>query len=367
MKICIILPYANPHDTGWIDIFIANSNHQVTIGIVNSVQKYRKGHFAEVDDKKGYFYFFKNPEFKKKFYEEAKKCDYLITLGVFEKWFFRLMISVPNVQRIYVLSEPLRPGNKRKFWVRRFYGFVLTIIKRSSRFSILCIGGEFVKRQYLSIGFKNASFYQFGHFPFLHLTQKNISSTISVIKFIFVGQLIVRKGIDVLVRAIRYLQKKYENWEFLIIGNGNLKDEIIKISEREKRITYIENIDDPTMMKRYFNDHHVLFLPSYFDGWGAVVNEALSSCCSLFLSKEVFAGLVLLEHNKNGFSFSPENISDVCLIIDKYFEEPEILLSHFRKSEEIFKEWNCENAAFSFDNLLIEKANYQNKSLLKRL
>jgi len=367
VKICIILPYANPHDTGWIDEFIAISNHQVTVGIVNSVDKYRKGHFAEVDDKKGYFYFFKNRGFKKKFYKEAKKCDYLITLGIFEKWFFELIFFVPNVQRIYVLSEPVRPGSTGKLWVRKCYGFVLTIIKRSSIFSILCIGGELVKSQYLLIGFKNALFYQFGHFPFLHLTQKNISSNIPVIKFIFVGQLIARKGIDILLKAIDYLQKKYENWEFLIIGNGNFQDEIIKIKENEKRITYVDNIDDPTMMNRYFNDHHILFLPSYFDGWGAVVNEALSGSCSLFLSKEVFAGSVLLEDNKNGFSFSPKNINDVFLIIDKYFEDPEILLDHFRKSEEIFKEWNCENAAISFENLLNGQSNCQNKSLLKRL
>ena len=367
MRICIILPYANPHDTGWIDELISLPNHHVTVGIVNSVKKYRNNHFEEADNKEEYLYFFKSAQAKKNFYKEVKKCDCLITLGMFEKWFLEIIFFMPNVRKIYVLSEPFRQGSKRKLVARKLYISLVTLIKKSSKFSILCMGGDLVKKQYLAFGLKHASFYQFGHFPLLHLHTKDISIKISVIKFIFVGQLIPRKGIEVLIKAIKYLEQKYSNWEFLIIGKGHLKDEIIKVHEKEERIKYIENVRDPGVMKAYFNDNHILFLPSYFDGWGAVVNEALSSCCSLFLSKEVYAGVALLKDYENGFRFNPKNENELFFFIDKYFSNPGILIDHFKKSEEIVKEWNYQNAAISFSNMLMGIVNSQNKSLLKTI
>ena len=366
MKICVLLPYANPHTTGWIDEFISTSEHSIFVGIVNSVQKYRRNHFEDADNKKGYFYFFKDRKSRFFFYQHLRNCEYLITLGMFEPWFFKTIFFTRKIKKIYVLSEPFRPANKKKLMLRKLYLQIIKCFKRSSKFSILCMGGSLVKEQYLSFGFHNSDFFQFGHFPILQLTKKMPACT-SVLKFIFVGKLIPRKGIDILISAINYLQQKYVQWEFAIIGNGTgtLKNELLRNCEGDHRIQYIENIGDTVVMKSYFDRSHILFLPSYFDGWGAVVNEALSSCCSLLLSEKVYAGEELLIANENGFKFNPYEIGELYHFIDKYFNNPEILNKHFNRSNEIFLEWNHKNAAISFDNMLNGKANLQNKTLLK--
>ena len=364
MKICVLLPYANPHTTGWIDELIKNSDHQIVVGIVNSVKKYRSNHFKDADNKNGYLYFFKDKRSKKSFYLNLRECECLITLGIFEPWFFETIFYTSKVKKIYVLSEPFRPANKKKLFLRKCYIHLVKIFKNSSKFSFLCMGGVLVKEQYSSFGFHDSSYYQFGHFPVLSLKEKLLHPKIDVLKFIFVGKLIPRKGIDLLILSIKYLQRKYLNWEFLIVGNGELKDELLKNCEGEKRIEYIENISDVNIMKSKFDNSFILLLPSYFDGWGAVVNEALSSCCSLLLSEKVYAGVALLKNEENGFNFDPHVISELYSAIDKYFADPTILNEHFKKSEYIFLEWNCRNAAVSFNNLLIGGINYQNKTLL---
>ncbi|MEO6837529.1 MAG: glycosyltransferase [Ginsengibacter sp.] len=365
MRICILLPYANPHDTGWIDQFISNSDHEIVVGIVNSVKKYRSNHFEDADSKNGYLYFFKGKHFKKLFYEAARKSDCLITLGIFEPWFLNTILCIPKIQMIYVLSEPLRPGNARKLLLRKCYMNIIRIVKKSSKFSFLCIGGILVKKQYCTFGFQNSRFYHFGHFPMLQLAKKKLESKNPEIKFIFVGQLIPRKGIDILISTIKYLKGKYSNWRFMIIGDGILKNELLQACEKEERIHYIKNIEDANIMKAEFDSNHVLFLPSYFDGWGAVVNEALSSCCSLLLSENVYAGVELLSDRENGFKFNPYYLNELYNALDKYFENPEILNSHFQKSMQIFEEWNHKNAATSFNNILGGKINHQNKTLLR--
>jgi glycosyltransferase involved in cell wall biosynthesis len=363
MKICILLPYANPHTTGWIDEFIQITNHEVVVGIVNSVRKYRRNHFEEADHK-NYLYFFKDTN-RKFFYSELAKSECLITLGIFEPWFLKAIFQMGKVNQIYVLSEPLRPQNIRKA-LRRCYVSMLTLIKRRSRYAFLCMGGPIVKEQYFSFGFRKSSYYQFGHFPILSLTEK-INFKIKTIKFIFVGKLIERKGVDILIQLIQYLQKKYLGWEFLIVGQGELKEELLKNVPGEKRIQYIENISHAAIMKAKFDESHILFLPSYFDGWGAVVNEALSSCCSLLLSENVYAGVPLLMNGENGFSFNPYNLNELYKAVDKYFNNPGILNNHFLKSQEIFLEWNHQNAAHSFSNLINGKSNPQNKTLLNQI
>lgn len=367
MKICFLLPYANPHSTGWIDEFIKITNHEVMVGIVNSVKKYRHNHFEESDNKSGYLYFFKGKINQKKFYLHLKECDFIVSLGIFEPWFFKTIFYSPQVQRIFVLSEPFRPSNKKKLFLRKLYIHFVRALKHSSKFSILCMGGELVKKQYSSFGLINSKFYQFGHFPILHLNTKDVNSEIPILKFIFVGKLIPRKGIDILASLIKYLQQKYTNWKFLIIGDGELNEMVIDLCEREIRIEYIENINDTLEMKSKFDNNHILFLPSYFDGWGAVVNEALSSCCSLLLSKNVYAGVALLREKENGFSFNPHKLEELYSSVDNYFNNPEILKKHFSRSKEIFSEWNHKNAALSFNNLLNEKLNMQNNTLLSRI
>ena len=365
MKICILLPYANPHVTGWIDEFIRISKHEIVVGVVNSVMKYRNNYFKEVDNNDGYLYFFKNSQNAKSFKLELKDCECFISLGMFEQWFLKSLFLMPNVRKIFILSEPFREINKWNLFARKFYAELVKTLKNNSKYSFLCIGGPIVKEQYSSFGFSKTKFYRFGYFPNLCLEPKDFNRKISIIRILFVGQLIPRKGVDILLRAIKYLQRKYTNWQVEIIGDGTLRKRVFKSIMNEKRVQYIENISDRSIMKTKFDNHDILFLPSYFDGWGAVVNEALSSCCSLLLSQNVFAGVELLKHDENGFKFNPYNLNEVYASIDKYFETPEILNKHFRKSFEIFQEWNHKNAACSFNEFLNNKNNEKSKTLLK--
>lgn len=96
-------------------------------------------------------------------------------------------------------------------------------------------------------------------------------------RFTFIGQLIVRKGIDNLINALSKV--KYQNWHLNIIGDGVLKNELIKrvkILGLNEKITFNGTKNNQEVMTFLTNYSDYLILPSRFDGWGAVVNEALS-------------------------------------------------------------------------------------------
>lgn len=102
--------------------------------------------------------------------------------------------------------------------------------------------------------------------------------------FIFIGQLIKRKGVDILLKALSGLKEK--NWVLDIIGDGkerkNIEDlcKTLNLSNHIKFRGITKNVETIEFLKTA----DLLILPSRFDGWGAVVNEALTCGVSVVCS-----------------------------------------------------------------------------------
>ena len=103
----------------------------------------------------------------------------------------------------------------------------------------------------------------------------------------FVGQCIERKGVGTLLEAVSALHR--ENWRVQIIGDGPLRSNLVSMVERlgiASRVSFL-GVKKNSEVIDILSTTDILVLPSKFDGWGAVVNEALmigtpvvcSDCC----------------------------------------------------------------------------------------
>jgi len=94
-------------------------------------------------------------------------------------------------------------------------------------------------------------------------------------RFLFVGQFIARKRLDLLIRALGRLVDRFE-FELAVVGSGPLEmqlrtDAEAALQERVRWIGRLPQTDVPAAMA----EADCLVLPSRHDGWGAVVSEAL--------------------------------------------------------------------------------------------
>lgn len=92
---------------------------------------------------------------------------------------------------------------------------------------------------------------------------------------IFVGQLISRKGWDILLHALRSI--KSPAWRLHVVGDGEEKDEFTKLCSTlglSNSVRCYGNLSNSEAM-RLISRSDLLVLPSRWDGWGAVVSEAL--------------------------------------------------------------------------------------------
>lgn len=146
-------------------------------------------------------------------------------------------------------------------------------------------------------------------------------------QFLFVGQLIHRKGIDLLVEAFHRVYQQYPDWKLCILGHGSLADSIhhpgiqLKPSQSSK------------MVAQYMNESRFLVLPSRQDHWGLVVHEAALCGCGLILSNAVGAGKDLAM-SENSFIFQSGNIYALTQSLLSAIHASEIQLDQMQQTSQ---------------------------------
>ena len=135
------------------------------------------------------------------------------------------------------------------------------------------------------------------------------------INFLFVGQLIKRKGLDLVLNAINNLNPLMHNKIFFtIIGNGELSKEIRILENTRDNVKYY-SYQSINKLNKFYLCNDVLLFPSRFDGWGVVPMEAMSSGM-LVLSSNNCGVNELIKKNKGNIIID-SNLKDLSRAIIK--------------------------------------------------
>jgi glycosyltransferase involved in cell wall biosynthesis len=116
------------------------------------------------------------------------------------------------------------------------------------------------------------------------------------LRYLFVGRLIERKGVDILLRAFREL----ERGELWIAGDGPIRSELEKAGASDQRVQFLGHLDDQALHELY-SHADVLVIPSWYEPWGLVVNEALAHGIAVIATDQVGAADDLIDPATNGF------------------------------------------------------------------
>lgn len=175
--------------------------------------------------------------------------------------------------------------------------------------------------------------------------EKNINDNSKII--LYYGRIIKRKGLEVLINAYKTLQMKYKNIYLIICGEGEYKEECIKLAKilNIKNI-FFEGYINPKYKYVYFSQCDLFVLPSYFyngipEAWGLTVNEALQCGKPVIATDAVGAAYDLL-NGKNGRMIRQNCSKELENALEDFL---------FRKMEKNVKE-ECINQ--------YKKSNYEN-------
>lgn len=158
-------------------------------------------------------------------------------------------------------------------------------------------------------------------------------------EFLFVGQLIKRKSVDVLIEAFNNYRSKGGKWDLRIIGSGPLQ-EIVKGDG-----IFYENSAQPQVVAQKMNNSRVLILISRDDNWGTVVCEAAACGMNLITSRGVGASDDLVRSGENGVildKITPSEMEKALFYCENMSKE------NLEKGSEISKRLASEYNSVSF-------------------
>ncbi|MCL4815976.1 MAG: glycosyltransferase family 4 protein [Vicingaceae bacterium] len=122
------------------------------------------------------------------------------------------------------------------------------------------------------------------------------------INLLFVGRIIREKGIYHLIEALPEIKSQFPNVLLHIIGEGNERQEVqesiikMNLSEHVRFYGHVPHSELP----RYYSMTDIFILPSFSEGFGLVLTEAMAcGCISLCSNIEPLNNIV--ENKQNGF------------------------------------------------------------------
>lgn len=122
---------------------------------------------------------------------------------------------------------------------------------------------------------------------------------------ISVGQMIHRKGFDILLRAAEVLDR---SWGIYLVG-GRPSEELRDLVEQRslEHVHFVDFMPKENLWK-YYQAADLFVLPTREDPWGLVVNEAMANALPVITTTRCIAGLEMVEDGINGFLYEPEDV-----------------------------------------------------------
>ena len=244
--------------------------------------------------------------------------------------------------RHWIIMEKIdEHGLKGKF--KKLFYRILFLYWRKHLEGVLAIGHG-TKDWIIGRGIKKKKVYSFAYFlnkPKINEKKNKLSikTKIRPYRFLFVGQLIERKKVDLLIKAMADL--KLVDIELWIIGSGPEKENLYSMANLllPRQVNWAGSLP-MSKIPEIIQKADCLVLPSRHDGWGAVTSEALMVGTPVICSNECGSSDAVKASGVGGV-FLSNNKKSLTKILYKQYKSKKML---FKERQKISRWAECLNA-----------------------
>jgi glycosyltransferase involved in cell wall biosynthesis len=212
-----------------------------------------------------------------------------------------------------IYSEAPNPNRPRSRWKQAARtAFGRAVVRRSR--GLLPVG-RFGEDFFRTLGGRPEQIYPFGYFraaPRGLSTRPRAARAATSCELIYVGQLVERKGLDLLLQAMAAVRYEGDELSLAIVGDGerrgSLQDQAAALGLTER--VHFEGVIPSSQVLDRIAQADMLALPSRWDGWGLVVNESLMVGVPVLVSDRCGAA-DLVRDGRNGYVFRSGEVLDL--------------------------------------------------------
>lgn len=166
-------------------------------------------------------------------------------------------------------------------------------------------------------------------------------------EIIYVGSLIKRKGVDLLLEALSLVKSDFI---LNIVGDGKDEQELKRLTKElgiEQQVVF-HGFKNQTELKHIFNNSSIFILPTREDCFGLVTLEAMCSSLPVICSKYADGAYDLVEDGRNGYIIDPNNSKIFAEKIDELLCDKDKMTNFGKESLSIIEKFSFKNVSIPF-------------------
>ncbi len=218
-----------------------------------------------------------------------------------------------------------------------------------NKFAVLC-ASAYTSNDLKLCGFTEEKCYKWGYFPNViehdidNLMNKKLKNTI-----LWVGRFLDWKHPEIPILIAKKLRADGYSFEMNLIGSGQMEQAVQRMIEDNnlQDSVHMLGAKKTAEVREYMEKSQIFFSTSdRYEGWGAVLNEAMNSGCAVVASHIIGSAPFMINDGKNGLIYENGRLDDL-------YYKTKCLLDNGDMCEILGKnayltmtnEWNAENAA----------------------
>ena len=195
--------------------------------------------------------------------------------------------------------------------------------------------------------------YKWGYFP--EVTQlpyeslRSLKANNEIVKIIWVSRFIKWKHPEEIIRLATQLKRDGLKFQIEMLGIGELR-------EQYESIVNTENLNDVITFSGPYSPHEVLermqhsdiflFTSDKNEGWGAVLNEAMSSACAVVACREIGSVPFLITDGENGLVYDKRRKNSLYHHVEKLIQDKKYREGLQKNAYDTIENvWNADAAA----------------------
>ena len=250
---------------------------------------------------------------------------------------------------------------------------------------LLC-SSAFSSNDYRFFRFKENQTYKWGYFPPLSNNSfQDIVNSKEYNSIIWVGRMIHWKHAELAIELAKKLKHNSIPFQMKLIGDGPMAESLseeVKKSELQENVHFLGVLNTEQTRLEMERSQIMISTSDHNEGWGAVINEGMTSGCAMVASHLMGSVPYLIKDGINGYVFESGNLDDLYFkvktlledrdLCDKYAKNAYSTISEkwngkvaAERLAELFRNYKSGNADFAFESDICSNAERMSNNWLK--
>ena len=269
----------------------------------------------------------RDAEQRTRYLELIKAADIVVWPGLKFHNSVRLILGRRLRRQVSVVWAERFRGRRERRW-RESLAMKAVVRLLNSRNLHLMTLGEGAEQDYRDYGATRWGAWQFGY-AVRAIEQSEPgdgSGRDRTLRIMFAGALRSKKRVDVLLRALGVARLARQAWRLSIVGDGKERQSLEALAAEldiASQVDFVGVVGHEAIGEVYRRSD-VLVLPSDYEGWGGVVNEAMEYGLAVVASDGAGCARALISDGESGFVFRRGEVEELADCLGQFLAEPEL-------------------------------------------